>query len=695
MLLTLGFGFGLAVSAVSAQGSESGVASTSAVPVISSVLPPSSSPSAVSASSSAALSISIPTSASASASSLPTVISSEAPSSASAPASASSVSSSVPSSASAPPSSPSSDVPFPPLGAPVNRHLVPIVPFNFTPFPIPSHQPISSIFIPTDPLSPPPVFDSSSPTSGTNPPTIPSFQDAWDIAYSKAKSLLSTFTLEEKVNITTGVGWQNGLCVGNIPANEAKGFPGLCLEDSPLGVRFADYVTAFPTALMAASTWNRRLIRERGLAMGREHVGKGVNVALGPMMNMGRVAQGGRNWEGFGADPFLAGEAAYETVLGMQQAGITACAKHFMFNEQEHKRTTTSSFVDSRTTHEIYAHPFLRSVMAGVGSVMCSYNAINSTYACENSPTINALLKSEYGFRGYMMSDWQATLSTFGSVEGGLDMTMPGDITFDSGDSYFGGNLTEYVRNGTIPEERVDDMATRILAAWYLAHQDSPSYPTTNFNAFNIPDEATNERVNVQGDHYKIVREIGRAGIVLLKNEKPKQKFPHTNTDLGRPALPLTGRERAVLVAGLDAAPQRGGPNMFSDQGGNEGILAMGWGSGQRGFRLRWPALVFTLALALRTTAQFPYLISPYEALQHRALFNRSIGTLFDWQFDDFTPSALTSLLSQAARKDAALVFINSDSGEDYINFDGNEGDRKNLTAWHNGHTLVQTVASR
>ncbi|KAF5342976.1 hypothetical protein D9758_013665 [Tetrapyrgos nigripes] len=485
-------------------------------------------------------------------------------------------------------------------------------------------------------------------------------------------------------------------------------------------------------ALMAASTWNRRLIRERGLAMGREHVGKGVNVALGPMMNMGCIAQEGRNWEGFGADPFLAGEAAYETVLGMQQAGITACAKHFMFNEQEHKRTTTSSFVDSRTTHEIYGHPFLRSVMAGVGSSMCSYNAINSTYACKNSPTINALLKSEYGFRGYMMSDWQATLSTFGSVAGGLDMTMPGDITFDSEDSYFGVNLTEYVRNGTIPEERVDDMAsgwfrwfrngvevldverwflacwllasrfpfpvhvfgffflleaevelgmgygflasstlansrvfmgsgllddvgwavfesTRILAAWYLAHQDSPSYPSTNFNAFNIPDEATNERVNVQADHYKIVREIGRAGIVLLKNEKPKQKFPHTNTDLDRPALPLTGRERAVLVAGLDAAPQRGGPNMFSDQGGNEGI----W---------RWGG---------------------------------EPSTLFDWQFDDFTPSALTSLRSQAARKDAALVFINCDSGEQYLSPDRNEGDRKNLTAWDNGHTLVQTIASR
>lgn len=120
----------------------------------------------------------------------------------------------------------------------------------------------------------------------------------------------------------------NGLCVGNIPP--VQNWPGLCLEDSPLGVRFGDFSTAFPTAINAAATWNRRLIRLRGLFMGQEHVGKGVNVALGPMMNMGRVANGGRNWEGFGADPFLAGEAAYETILGMQEAGVQACAKHFI-----------------------------------------------------------------------------------------------------------------------------------------------------------------------------------------------------------------------------------------------------------------------------------------------------------------------------------------------------------------------------
>ena len=134
-------------------------------------------------------------------------------------------------------------------------------------------------------------------------------------------------------------------------------------------------------------------MRERGKAIGSEFAGKGANVALGPDMNIARVAQGvlikgvshttradsyftraGRNWEGFGADPFLSGEAAYETILGMQQSGVQACAKHWINNEQEYARAESTSQVDDRTEHEIYAPPFLRSVMAGVASVMCSYS---------------------------------------------------------------------------------------------------------------------------------------------------------------------------------------------------------------------------------------------------------------------------------------------------------------------------------
>ncbi|KAH9010571.1 glycoside hydrolase family 3 protein [Lactarius pseudohatsudake] len=366
--------------------------------------------------------------------------------------------------------------------------------------------------------------------------------------------------------------------------------------------------------------------------MGKEHVGKGVNIALGPMMNMGRIAQGGRNWEGFGADPFLAGVGAYETILGMQSAGVQACAKHYINNEQEHNRTQSSSNVDDRTQHEIYAAPFLRSVMAGVASVMCSYNLVNGVYACDNNSTLNGILKSEFGFQGFVMSDWSAKHSTISAITG-LDMTMPGDITVFSGTSYFGANLTAYVQNGTIPEARVDDMATRILAGWYLLGQDSPSYPHTNFNAFQPLDEATNEHIDVQDDHDKVVREVGAASTVLLKNVNG--------------ALPLKKPRKLVLV-GSDAGPARvAGPNEFFDQGG------------------------------------------PYEALQARA---RKDHTSFSWIFDDFD---LVGAGTAAIQQDAAIVFLLSDSGEAYITVDGNEGDRNNLTAWHNGDALVKAVAAQ
>ncbi|KAJ3733269.1 glycoside hydrolase family 3 protein [Lentinula guzmanii] len=482
-------------------------------------------------------------------------------------------------------------------------------------------------------------------------PVVPDFEAAWATAYQKAEALLANFTLHEKINITTGVGWENGLCVGNIGA--IRDFPGLCLEDSPLGVRDADFVTAFPAGINSATTWNRALMRRRGLYMGREHVAKGVNIALGPMMNLGRNAAGGRNWEGFGADPFLSGETAYETVLGLQGAGVQACAKHFINNEQEHYRTLESSNVDDRTQHELYAHPFLKAVMAGVSSVMCSYNLINGTYACENDKMINDILKREFGFQGFVMSDWGATESTISAITG-LDMTMAGDITLGSHTTFFGQNLTAYVENGTIPESRIDDMATRIISAWYFLHQDTPTYPTPNFNAFLPLDPTTNAHIDAQDSHYRLVREMGAASTVLLKNV--------------RGALPLTGRERGLFMAGSDAGPADIGPNKFVDQGGQSGVLAMGWGSG---------------------TANFTYLISPYEAIQHRARKHR---TSISWTFDDFD---LDRAGNMAISQTLCLVFINSDSGEDYIVVDGNEGDRKNLTAWHGGDDLVLAVAAQ
>ncbi|KAH7882042.1 glycoside hydrolase family 3 protein [Phlebopus sp. FC_14] len=439
-----------------------------------------------------------------------------------------------------------------------------------------------------------------------------------------------------------------GPCVGNTPP--VGNFPGLCLQDSPLGVRFTDLITSFPAGITVASTWNRALIRARGLALGQENKAKGINVALGPMMNMGRIAQGGRNWEGFGADPYLSGEAAYETILGLQAGGVQATAKHYINNEQEWKRTQESSNVDDRTQHEIYAQPFMRSVMAGVSSVMCSYNLVNDTYACNNNKTLNDILKREFGFQGFVQSDWSATMNTLSAVAG-LDMTMPGDITFDSGTSYFGGNLTAYVMNNTISMARLDDMATRIIAAWYFLHQDE-GYPNTTINSWD-PYDPINQEVNAQSNHYEVVRQVGAAGTVLLKNEG---------------VLPLN-KPKSIILVGSDAGPPNAGPNEYADQGGDPtGILAVGWGSG---------------------TSNFTYLVSPYEAIQARARVDQ---TSVFWDFDNWD---LDNAGNAVINMEVAIVFVNSDSGEGYITVDGNAGDRKNLTAWHQGDELILAVAAQ
>ena len=190
--------------------------------------------------------------------------------------------------------------------------------------------------------------------------------------------------------------------------------------------------------------------------------------------------------------------------------------------------------------------------MAGATAVICSDNLVDGVYACENNSTLNSLLKNEFGFQGFVVSDWWATKSTTSALNG-LDMTMPGDITQGSDTTYFGTNLIDAVQKGTIPEARVDDMATRILAGWYFLNQTQPN-------------GATNSNVNVQSDHGTLVQQIDAASIVLLKNVNG--------------TLPLV-KPRRMVVIGSDAGPALiAGPNAFFDQAGVDGILAMGWESG-------------------------------------------------------------------------------------------------------------------
>ena len=219
--------------------------------------------------------------------------------------------------------------------------------------------------------------------------------------------------------------------------------------------------------------------------------------------------------------------------------------------------------------HELYLWPFADAVRAGVGSVMCSYNQVNNSYACGNSKLLNNLLKNELGFQGFVMSDWSAQHSGMSSVTAGLDMTMPGDTVFNSGLSYWGSNLTVAVLNGTIPEWRIDDMALRIMAAFFKVGQ-TIDQPPINFDSWTLDTygplhasvgvdvQQVNWHVDVRGDHASLIRDIGARATVLLRNVN--------NT------LPLS-KPKFVAVIGEDAGPNPWGPNSCSDRGCDNGTL--------------------------------------------------------------------------------------------------------------------------
>jgi len=332
-----------------------------------------------------------------------------------------------------------------------------------------------------------------------------------------------------------------------------------------------------------------------------------------------------------------------------------ATAKHFLGNEQEHYRTSSSSNIDDRTIREVYSLPFMYSVLAGVGSVMCSYNLINNTYACQNPQILNGFVKRDWGFQGFIMSDWAATMSGVPSVLAGLDMSMPGDITFGSKNSYFGKNLTLAVQNGSVPLSRLDDMAVRILSPWYQLGQDQ-NYPPVTVNFVN---RTQSRKVHVAGDHYRVIREVGAASTILLKNTQNLLPFSSNTKGNGIVSFALIGSDAGPPLKGK-------GPNTCVDHGCIDGTVAQGWGSG---------------------TADFPYLISPLEAFQ-RVAEERQFT--LEYFLDDWNLAVAAQTATEA---DVAVVFSSTTSGEGYITVDGNEGDRNNISLWRNGDRLIEAVA--
>ncbi|PNY23628.1 Beta-glucosidase [Tolypocladium capitatum] len=374
------------------------------------------------------------------------------------------------------------------------------------------------------------VVDDDADFYGQSPPVYPSPEmegGVWADAYNRARALVGKMTLEEKarrdairhVNITGGVDLGSG-CSGSIAPIQRLGFPGMCLSDAGNGLRATDLVNSYPSGIHVGASWNKELAFGRGSAMGGEFMRKGVNVLLGPVVGPAwRVVRGGRNWEGFSVDPYLSGSLVSQSVMGIQGQGVQTSIKHYVANEQETYRTPSgikeavSSNVDDKTMHEVYLWPFQDAVRAGTGNIMCSYQRINNSYACANSKTLNGLLKTELGFQGFVVSDWGAQHAGVAAALAGLDMAMP------SGDAFWGKNLVEAVNNGSVPESRVTDMATRVITTWYQFRQDS-LFPKPGVG---MPKDVTQPHEAVEGRDASAIPVLFQSAVeghVLVKNTK-------------------------------------------------------------------------------------------------------------------------------------------------------------------------------
>ncbi|KAH0583304.1 putative beta-glucosidase L [Termitomyces sp. J132] len=490
---------------------------------------------------------------------------------------------------------------------------------------------------------------------------------SWEDSYILANATTSAMTIDEKIGLVRGTGQLNSVrrCGGDTTPVSRLDVPSICFNDGPAGVRSTKGVTGFPTGINAASTFSRRLMLARGKALGEEFRGKGIHVFLGPAMDIMRNPKAGRGWESFGPDPYLNGEGAFQTITGVQSVGVQACAKHLIANNQEHNRYRLNANVDDRTLAEIYWYPFLRSIEAGVASVMCAYNKLNNTSSCHNAALIgnNGLLRRN-GFKGYVVSDWGATHdSASDNANAGLDMEQPGDFIFIGGGVFAG--LESAVDSGLVSADRLDQMVTRILAPWYLLGQDS-GFPPVNFDAQH-PDGSgsLNLNVSVRSDaHTALSREIASASAVLLKNNRTTTTGTLNGTTTR--GLPLSASMmKTIAVVGQDAKMPNLNCNDLNEC--SDGTMSIGWGSGSNSLE---------------------FIIAPIDAI------TSFVGTSAN--ITSSLSNDLTTGTAAAEGKDVALVFVNAMSGElgFYTIVAGNQGDRNDLDLWYQGSSLVEAVAA-
>ncbi|MAT97004.1 MAG: glycosyl hydrolase [Anaerolineaceae bacterium] len=339
-------------------------------------------------------------------------------------------------------------------------------------------------------------------------------------------------TLEEKAALCTGASAWTTTPV------ERLDVPEMIVSDGPHGVRRVPNVhemaleslpaTCFPTASCLASTWDVDLIHQMGEALAEECIALNVDVLLGPGANMKRSPLGGRNFEYFSEDPYLAGEMAASFINGVQSKGVGTSLKHYAANNQEFQRFSISAEIDERTLREIYLPAFEKAVkQAQPWTVMCAYNKVNGTFASEHDILLNKILKDEWGFAGLVVSDWGAVRDRVAALKGGLDWEMPGPQ---------GRRVQEVVtavRSGKLDEAVLDESVRRILRIVFMAAETPKGSNGSIGGEFDVD------------AHHELAHHIATEGLVLLKNDG---------------ILPLKGQQQiAVIGRSAEQAHFQGG----------------------------------------------------------------------------------------------------------------------------------------
>ena len=340
------------------------------------------------------------------------------------------------------------------------------------------------------------------------------------IIASKVDSLLGLMTLDEKIEQLAGIGFDT-------KPNERLGMPILKMTDGPVGIRWSE-ATALPAAVSLASTWDLPLLYQVGQLLGKETKARGRNFFLGPCVNIHRFPIGGRNFESFGEDPYLAGQIAIPYIQGVQSEDVLACVKHFACNNQEWQRSHVNAVVDERALHEIYLPAFKAAVQeADVWTVMTSYNKVNGKWTAENDYLLSTVLKKKWGFKGFVVSDWGAAHSTVGSMHAGLDLEMPFGVFYN--DSL----IKKALQKKEITEAIIDDKVKRLLRVRFEANMFSPH------------DQPSVDVLKSQ-EHKNIAYEAAVNGMVLLKNDNK--------------TLPIDAKKvKKIAVIGPNAAFSRVG----------------------------------------------------------------------------------------------------------------------------------------